>query len=107
MSYTSGNGNSSLIFASYIIMSITLTPEQEQIIQNFLATGRYQKSEEVIQAALNLLAEYGAQYEQWVNETREKVEVGLQELERGEGIELNVVIEQLKDKIQQARKQTP
>jgi antitoxin ParD1/3/4 len=90
-----------------LIMSITLTPEQERIIQKLLATGRYRKSEEVIQAALNLLEEYGAQYEQWVNETRKKVEVGLQELERGEGIELDVVMGQLGDKIQQARTQTP
>jgi antitoxin ParD1/3/4 len=61
----------------------------------------------VIQAALNLLEEYGVQYEQWVNETREKIEVGLQELERGEGIELDVVMEQLRGKVQNARKQTP
>ncbi|MCG9892512.1 MAG: type II toxin-antitoxin system ParD family antitoxin [Thermosynechococcaceae cyanobacterium MS004] len=88
-------------------MSITLTSEQEQLVQNLLTTGRYHKSEDVIQAALNLLEEYGVQYEQWVNETQEKIEVGLQELERGEGIELDVVMKQLRDKIQNARKQTP
>jgi antitoxin ParD1/3/4 len=60
----------------------------------------------VIQAALNLLEEYGIQYEQWVNETREKVEVGLQELERGEGIDLDAVMEQLKAKVQNAHEQT-
>jgi antitoxin ParD1/3/4 len=84
-------------------MSITLTSEQEQLVQNLLATGRYQRSEEVIQTALNLLEEYGVQYEQWVNETKEKVEVGLQELNRGEGIELDVVMEHLKGKVQNAR----
>jgi antitoxin ParD1/3/4 len=86
-------------------MSITLTSEQEQMVQHLLASGRYHKTEEVIQAALNLLEEYGVQYEQWVNETRGKIEVGLQELERGEGIELDVVMEQLKNKVQNARKQ--
>lgn len=83
-------------------MSITLTSEQEQLVQNLLTTGRYNKSEEVIQAALNLLEEYGVQYEQWVNEAREKIEVGLWELERSEGIELDVVMKQLKAKIQNA-----
>lgn len=85
-------------------MSITLTSEQEKLVQNLLSTRRYQKSEDVIQAALNLLEEYGVQYEQWVDKTREKIEVGLQELERGEGIELDVVIEQLTAKVQNARK---
>jgi antitoxin ParD1/3/4 len=89
------------------MMNITLTPEQEQLVQNLVATGRYCKSEEVIQAALNLLEEYGAQYEEWINETREKVKIGLQELERGEGIDIDVVMGQLRDKVQQARKQTP
>jgi antitoxin ParD1/3/4 len=87
-------------------MSITLTSEQEKLVQNLLSTRHYQKSEDVIQAALNLLEEYGVQYEQWVNETREKIEVGLQELDRGEGIALDVVMEQLKIKVQNARKQT-
>jgi antitoxin ParD1/3/4 len=87
-------------------MSITLTSEQEKLVQNLLSTRRYKKSEDVIQAALNLLEEYGVQYEQWVNETRGKIEVGLQELERGEGIDLDIVMEQLKAKVQNARKQT-
>jgi antitoxin ParD1/3/4 len=87
-------------------MSITLTSEQEKLVENLLSTRRYKKSEDVIQAALNLLEEYGVQYEQWVNETREKVEVGLQELERGEGIDLDAVMEKLKAKVQDARKQT-
>ena len=63
-----------------------------------LTTGRYQKAEEVIQAALSLLKEYSVQYEQWVNETRSKVDVGLQELNQGEGIDLEVVMHQLRDK---------
>lgn len=86
-------------------MSITLTQEQERFVQQMLATGRYQKAEEVIQAALSLLEEYRVQYEQWVNETRSKVDVGLQELNQGEGIELEVVMHQFKGKIQHAREQ--
>jgi antitoxin ParD1/3/4 len=87
-------------------MSITLTSEQEKLVQNLLSTRHYQRSEEVIQAALNLLEEYGVQYEQWVNETRGKIEVGLQELERGEGIDLDIAMEQLTAKVENARNQT-
>lgn len=86
-------------------MSITLTSEQEQFVQEMIATGRFQKAEEVIQAAFDLLEEHSVQYQQWVNEMREKVDVGLQELNRGEGIELEDVMHQLRDKIQQAREQ--
>jgi antitoxin ParD1/3/4 len=86
-------------------MSITLTSEQEQFVQEMIATGRFQKPEEVIQAAFDLLEEHSVQYQQWVNEIREKVDVGLQELNRGEGIELEVVMHQLRGKIQQAREQ--
>ena len=85
-------------------MSITLTLEQERIVQNLLATGKYRESGEVIQAALTLLEEYGAQYELWIDNTRSKVEVGIQELERGEGIELDVVMAKLRTKIERAGK---
>jgi len=84
-------------------MSITLTLEQERLVQNLLATGKYRESGEVIQAALTLLEEYGAQYELWIDDTRSKVEVGIQELERGEGIELDVVMAKLRTKIERAR----
>jgi antitoxin ParD1/3/4 len=88
-------------------MSITLTLEQERIVQNLLATGKYRESGEVIQAALTLLEEYGAQYDMWIDDTRSKVEVGIQELQRGEGIELDVVMAKLRTKIEQARAQMP
>ncbi|MFN6561144.1 MAG: type II toxin-antitoxin system ParD family antitoxin [Nostoc sp. ChiSLP01] len=37
-------------------MSITFSPEQEQIIQVLLATGKFNSVDEVIQTALRLLA---------------------------------------------------
>ena len=86
-------------------MSITLTSEHEQFVQEMIATGRYQKAEEVIQAALYLLEEDYRVYQQWEIETRAKVEEGIASLERGEGIELDVVMHQLRSKIQQAREQ--
>ncbi|WP_242064972.1 type II toxin-antitoxin system ParD family antitoxin [Nostoc sp. FACHB-133] len=37
-------------------MSITFSPEQEQLIQILLSTGRFNSVDEVIQSALRLLA---------------------------------------------------
>ena len=55
------------------IMNIQLKPELEQIIEAQIATGRYSDPEEVISKALKLLLEWEQGYQQWVEETREKL----------------------------------
>ncbi|GAB1545047.1 hypothetical protein NUACC21_77230 [Scytonema sp. NUACC21] len=84
-------------------MNIQLKPELEQIIVAQIATGRYSNPEEVISKALKLLLEWEQGYQQWVEETRQKVEVAIEQLDRGEGIEGEVVIERLRSKLRQAR----
>lgn len=84
-------------------MNIQLKPELEQIIEAQIATGRYSNPEEVISKALKLLLEWEQGYQQWVEETRQKVEVAIEQLDRGEGIEGEVVIERLRSKLRQAR----
>ncbi|MBE9210733.1 type II toxin-antitoxin system ParD family antitoxin [Nostoc sp. LEGE 06077] len=84
-------------------MNIQLKPELEQIIEAQIATGRYSNPEEVISKALKLLLEWEQGYQQWVEETRQKVEVAIEQLDRGEGIEGEVVIEGLRSKLRQAR----
>lgn len=84
-------------------MNIQLKPELEQIIEAQIATGRYSDAEEVIGKALKLLLEWDEGYQNWVEETRQKVEVGIEQLDRGEGIDGEVVIERLRSKLRQAR----
>lgn len=84
-------------------MNIQIKPELEQIIQAQIATGRYSNPEEVISKALKLLLEWEKGYQQWVEETREKVEVAIDQLDRGEGIDGEVVVEQLREKLRKAR----
>ncbi|GAX38066.1 ribbon-helix-helix domain-containing protein [Nodularia sp. NIES-3585] len=84
-------------------MNIQIKPELEQIIQAQIATGRYANPEDVISKALTLLLEWEKGYQQWVEETRQKVDVAIGQLDKGEGIEADVVIEQLRDKLRQAR----
>lgn len=64
-------------------MNIKLKPEDEQFIQTQIAKGRYVNSDEVISQALKLLEEWEQGYEQWLEETRKKVAVGLAQIERG------------------------
>lgn len=84
-------------------MNIQLKPELEQYIQAQVATGRYDSAEEVISKALKLLAKWDKGYQQWVEETREKVEVAIEQLDRGEGSDVEVVVERLRDKLRKAR----
>ncbi|BAZ36691.1 hypothetical protein NIES4101_26110 (plasmid) [Calothrix sp. NIES-4101] len=80
-------------------MNIQLKPEQEQIIQTLIATGKYINASEVISKALKLLEEWEKGYEDWVEETRQKVEIAAEQLQRGEGIDGEVVVERLREKI--------
>lgn len=84
-------------------MNIQIKPELEQIIQAQIATGRYTNPEDVISKALKLLLEWDEGYQNWVEETREKVDVAIEQLDRGEGIDGDIVISQLRDKLRQAR----
>lgn len=80
-------------------MNIQIQPELEQIIAAQIATGRYANPEDVISKALKLLLEWEKGYQQWVEETRKKVDVAIEQLDRGEGIDGNIVIAQLRDKL--------
>jgi antitoxin ParD1/3/4 len=84
-------------------MSILLNPNHEQFVLSKIESGRYANVDEVITAALQLLEEQEQQYAFWLEDTRKKVEVGLNEIERGEVLDTEVVINQLKDKLRQKR----
>ncbi|MFM7887512.1 MAG: type II toxin-antitoxin system ParD family antitoxin [Pseudanabaena sp.] len=84
-------------------MSIALKIEQEQFIEKKLQTGKYSSADEVIFEAFRLLEERDRHYEQWLQETRQKVADGLAQLERGEGLDGESVIARLKERVRNAR----
>jgi antitoxin ParD1/3/4 len=84
-------------------MNITLKPEIEQFIQAQIATGRYANAEDVITKALKLLAEWDEGYQEWEEETRKKIAVGLAQIERGEVLDSEVVMAQMEEKLRKAR----
>ena len=86
-------------------MSITLTPEQEKIIQDLLAAGKFNSSSEVIQAALHLLEQESYDDQVWVEETCTKVNEGITSLERGEGIDGETFVNKLLRDLQQVKSQ--
>lgn len=84
-------------------MKITLKPEQEALIHAKLQSGQYQTVDDVIQAALDLLDEQDKAYEEWVIETRIKVDEGITSLERGEGIDGETFVNQLMAELKQVK----
>ena len=84
-------------------MNITLKPEQEIVVQNLLAQGEFQTVDEVIYAALALLETERLAYQAWLVDTRAKVEEGIAALERGEVVDGEMFVNQLRAKFQQAR----
>ena len=84
-------------------MNIILKPEQEALIRAKLQSGQYQTIDDVIQAALDLLDKQDKAYEEWVIETRAKVDEGIASLERGEGIDSETFVNQLLSKLKLAK----
>ncbi|MDY6783545.1 MAG: type II toxin-antitoxin system ParD family antitoxin [Cyanobacteriota bacterium] len=84
-------------------MNISLKPEQEQFIQSQVASGNFANQEEVIDTAFRLLKKLQGEYEQWLQETRNKIDIGIAELDRGEGLDGEAVLAEILEKFKQER----
>jgi len=66
-------------------MASTVPPEFSQFIEQEIASGKFQSAEQVISEGLRLLRER----ERRRGELRQKVQLGLEQLDRGECVELD------------------
>ena len=67
-------------------MNVSLTPELEELISQKVQSGRYTSASEVIREALRLLEEQDQLRQKRLAAVREKIDRGLEQLDRGEGI---------------------
>ncbi|MGD1913390.1 MAG: type II toxin-antitoxin system ParD family antitoxin [Rivularia sp. (in: cyanobacteria)] len=86
-------------------MSISLTPELEEFIQNQIASRKYASTEEVIIAGIKLLKERENIYQGRFEELKQEIMVGVEASEGGEVVHGEVVFRQLEQKLQQRRQQ--
>lgn len=86
-----------------MMMKITLKPEQEQFIQAQLSDGKYQSADEVVAKALEVLEAQQRAYDAWASDVRIKVDEAAEALAQGQGMPLETVMEQIRDKFRQAR----
>jgi antitoxin ParD1/3/4 len=80
-------------------MNISLTTEQEQFLQEQLASGKYSSIDEVIAQAFRLLEEDERHYQSWVEETREKLAIGVEQADKGQLTDGKVAIDKLREKL--------
>jgi Arc/MetJ-type ribon-helix-helix transcriptional regulator len=67
-------------------MTITLRPEQEELVRQIVGTGAFQNAEDAVGSALEMLRSQG----EWLLANRDAIDTrirqGIAELDRGEGI---------------------
>jgi antitoxin ParD1/3/4 len=80
-------------------MNIYLKPEQEQFIQEQLKTGRYNTADEVIAEAFRLLKERETINQRRLEELRQKIASGTEQIAKGQVTDGEVVFAKLQEKI--------
>lgn len=84
-------------------MNIILNPEQQRFIEEKLSSGNYHSIDEIIVEALRRLEERDKHYERWVEETCNKVAIGIAQLNQKEGLDGESVVAQIQEKFRKAR----
>lgn len=85
-------------------MNINLNSQLENLVQKQIISGKYTNAENVIEEALNLL-EKRNQYDDWVKEIGQKIDLADEQLNRGEGIDGTTGISQLREYLIQGKHQ--
>jgi len=85
-------------------MNVSLTPELEKLVASKVQSGRYQSASEVIREGLRLLDDQDRLRAAQLDEVRRKIQTGLDELDRGEGVPGDQVLAELKQKSAAARR---
>ena len=81
-------------------MNITLRYEQEQFIQAQIKKGRYQTAEQVISEALKVLEELNRQRDEIrLEELRQKIAVGTEQIKKGQVSDGEEVFARLEEKL--------
>ncbi|MBE9006506.1 hypothetical protein IQ259_15900 [Fortiea sp. LEGE XX443] len=91
-------------------MQITLSTQQSQVLEFLSQQGGYTSLEDAIDTALVLLAdeiiqqdsEETTEYLAWVEQTRLKIEEGVRAAERGDILNVDVVLARLRSKVEAA-----
>ncbi len=87
-------------------MNVTLSGEVEEFVLEEVTRGRYESAQEVVREGLRLLHEHSLLEEQRRLRLNERIEEGLAQLDRGEGIPGERVFSALREKSRKRREAT-
>ena len=76
-------------------MNVSLTPELEAFVKDLADSGRYRSASEVVRAAVRLLQEHEAERTARLRALQRRIEIGVEELDRGEGKPADEVVEEI------------
>ncbi len=85
-------------------MNVSLTPELEKLVQKKVDSGLYYSASEVIREALRLLKEHDELRQRRIDQIRKKIARGIEQLDRGEGVDGEEFFEELQRKGQRRRR---
>jgi len=81
--------------ASRTTLNVSLTPELGRFIESRLRSGKYQTASEVVREALRLLESRERSPVASVSELKAEIELGLEQLRRGEAVDGDAFFEGL------------
>lgn len=84
-------------------VNISITPELDAFLQSRVKTGRYQSTSEVVREALRLLERHERDREEAIRQLKAKLERGAIQAERGELIDGDEVLDELRQLIEERR----
>ena len=85
-------------------MNVSLTPELEKLVTRKVASGLYQSASEVIREGLRLLDDQDRLRALHHAEVKKKIQTGLAQLDRGEGIPGDEVYAEMKQRSAEFRR---
>jgi antitoxin ParD1/3/4 len=80
-------------------MTVTLTPEQEQFVAEQLKSGHYQSAGDIIAQSLGMLQAQEEFIRSNATELREKIAVGLEQIQNGDVIDGRTAIQNVREKL--------
>lgn len=78
-------------------MNISLPPALEKFVQNKIGSGRYSTASEVVRDGLRMLQEQDQLHQMRLDDLRREVQIGIDEIERGEGITYDSIDDFIED----------
>ena len=89
-----------------VSLNVSLTPELEQFVESRVASGRYQTASEVIREGLRLLEERDQARQAALEELRAQLRRGVEQADRGEVLDGDAVLKEIRQLSARGRAQT-